>query len=106
MDVDGASTAAFVFKTIADPFAGRINLFRVVKGTVTDDTTLVSAREHAKERMGTLLQLQGKEHVGVEGVRRGRHRRRRQAQGRADGRPAHRQGGRRRDAGDSTSPTR
>jgi len=64
-DVDGASTAAFVFKTIADPFAGRINLFRVVKGTVTDDSTLVSAHEHAKERMGTLLQLQGKEHAGV-----------------------------------------
>jgi elongation factor G len=64
-DVDGASTAAFVFKTIADPFAGRINLFRVVKGTVSDDSTLLSANEHAKERMGTLLQLQGKEHIGV-----------------------------------------
>jgi elongation factor G len=65
LDVGGASTAAFVFKTIADPFAGRINLFRVVKGLVTGDTTLVSAREHAKERMGTLLQLQGKEHTGT-----------------------------------------
>jgi elongation factor G len=64
-DVDGAATAAFVFKTIADPFAGRINLFRVVKGTVTTDSTLLSAHEHAKERMGTLLQLQGKEHTGV-----------------------------------------
>jgi elongation factor G len=64
-DVDGANTAAFVFKTIADPFAGRINLFRVVKGTVTDDSTLLSAHAHAKERMGTLLQLQGKEHAGV-----------------------------------------
>src|SRR5262249_17554051 len=41
--VDGAGTAAFVFKTIADPFAGRINLFRVVKGTVSDDSTLLSA---------------------------------------------------------------
>ena len=54
-----------MFKTIADPFAGRINLFRVVKGAVTGDSTLLSAREHAKERMGTLLQLQGKEHIGV-----------------------------------------
>jgi len=65
LDVDGAATAAFVFKTIADPFAGRINLFRVVRGVVSDDTTLVSTREHAKERMGTLLQLQGKEHTGT-----------------------------------------
>jgi elongation factor G len=65
LEVAGAATAAFVFKTIADPFAGRINLFRVLKGTVTTDSTLVSAREHAKERMGSLLQLQGKEHVAV-----------------------------------------
>ncbi len=63
--VDGASTAAFVFKTVADPFAGRINLFRVLGGTVTTDSTLVDARERAKERMGTLLQVQGKEHTGV-----------------------------------------
>jgi elongation factor G len=63
--VEGAATAAFVFKTIADPFAGRINLFRVLAGTVSADGTLIDTREHAKERMGTLLQLQGKEHVGV-----------------------------------------
>jgi elongation factor G len=65
IDVDGASTGAFVFKTIADPFAGKINVFRVLKGTVTADSTLVNARERSKERMGTLLQLQGKDHEGV-----------------------------------------
>jgi elongation factor G len=58
--VDGASTAAFVFKTIADPFAGKINLFRVLKGEVTTETTLIDHREHGKERMGSLLTLQGK----------------------------------------------
>src|SRR6186997_2713654 len=62
IDVDGASTAAFVFKTVADPFAGRINLFRVLKGTVTADGTLVNLRSKSKERMGTLLDVQGKEH--------------------------------------------
>ena len=65
IEIDGASTAAFVFKTLADPFAGRINLFRVLKGTVNADSTLVDARGHSKERMGTLLQLQGKDHNGV-----------------------------------------
>jgi elongation factor G len=65
IDVDGAQTAAFVFKTVADPFAGKINLFRVLAGTVGADATLVDTREKAKERMGTLLQLQGKEHTGV-----------------------------------------
>jgi elongation factor G len=62
IDVDGASTAAFVFKTVADPFAGRINLFRVLKGTITPETTLVDLRGKSKERLGSLLDLQGKEH--------------------------------------------
>jgi len=62
IDVDGATIAAFVFKTVADPFAGRINVFRVLKGTVTADTTLVNLRAKGKERMGTLLDVQGKEH--------------------------------------------
>ena len=61
--IDGADTAAFVFKTIADPFAGRINLFRVLQGAVKPDQTLVDARTHAKERMGSLLFQQGKEHI-------------------------------------------
>ncbi len=63
IDVGGAGTGAFVFKTIADPFAGKINLFRVLKGTVTTETTLLDLREKAKERMGSLLLLQGKEHT-------------------------------------------
>src|SRR5438128_8029732 len=59
---DGAGTAAFVFKTVADPFAGRINLFRVLAGTLASDSTLVNARSRNKERVGQLLALQGKEH--------------------------------------------
>jgi elongation factor G len=58
---DGA--AAFVFKTVADPFAGRINLFRVLTGTLASDSTLVNSRTHGKERVGQLLTLQGKEHT-------------------------------------------
>jgi elongation factor G len=65
IEIEGADTAAFVFKTLADPFAGRINLFRVLKGTVSADSVLVDARGHAKERMGTLLQLQGKNNANV-----------------------------------------
>jgi len=62
IDVDGAQTALLVFKTVADPFAGRINLFRVLTGTVAADTQLVNLRTKGKERMGALLELQGKEH--------------------------------------------
>jgi elongation factor G len=60
--VDGAGSAVFVFKTVADPFAGRINVFRVLEGSVTSDSSLVNVRSQAKERIGQLLTLQGKEH--------------------------------------------
>ena len=46
-----ANVAAFVFKTVADPFAGRISVFRVYAGEVTPDTTLVNHRDHSKERL-------------------------------------------------------
>ena len=63
-----AKQAVFVFKTIADPFAGRISCFRVLAGPVTGDTTLVDPRTHAKERMGQILLLQGKENVPVDAL--------------------------------------
>jgi elongation factor G len=66
VDVDGASTAAFVFKTVADPFAGRINVFRVLTGTVSSDANLVNARAHAKERIGSLMVMQGKDHTNAD----------------------------------------
>ncbi len=65
ISVDGGGTAAFVFKTIADPFAGRINVFRVLNGTIKSDANVVNARGHSKERMGQLLELQGKDHAQV-----------------------------------------
>jgi elongation factor G len=64
--VDGAGSAAFVFKTVADPFAGRINVFRVIEGNVGSDSTLVNTRSRNKERIGQLLTLQGKEHEQAE----------------------------------------
>jgi elongation factor G len=62
-----ANIAAFVFKTVADPFAGRISVFRVYAGEVTPDTTLVNHRDHSKERVGSLMVLQGKEHERSDG---------------------------------------
>jgi elongation factor G len=60
--VDGSGPAAFIFKTVADPFAGRINVFRVLTGTLASDSNLVNTRTHGKERVGQLLLLQGKDH--------------------------------------------
>ena len=62
-----ASVAAFVFKTVADPFAGRISIFRVYAGEVKSDTTLVNHRDHSKERLGSLMTLEGKEHEKATG---------------------------------------
>ncbi|HSC04488.1 MAG TPA: elongation factor G [Solirubrobacteraceae bacterium] len=50
---------AYVFKTRADPFAGRINLFRVYQGEVKQDSQVLNTRTHTKERIGTLLTFEG-----------------------------------------------
>jgi elongation factor G len=52
---------AFVFKTLADPYAGRVNLFRVYQGVMKHDSQVVNTRAHVKERIGQLLVPQGKE---------------------------------------------
>ena len=59
-DPDG-EMFAYVFKTRADPFAGRINLFRVYQGTLDHDTQVMNTRTHHKERVGQLLVPQGKD---------------------------------------------
>ncbi len=66
IDTD-AKVAAFVFKTVADPFAGRISVFRVYAGEVSSDTTLVNHRDHSKERIGALMTMQGKDHERADG---------------------------------------
>jgi len=52
---------AFVFKTLADPYAGRVNLFRVYQGVLKHDSQVHNCRAHVKERIGQLLVPQGKE---------------------------------------------
>jgi elongation factor G len=52
---------AFVFKTKADQFAGRINFFRVYQGVMRPDTQVLNTRAHSKERIGTLIVPEGRE---------------------------------------------
>ncbi|TMK99617.1 MAG: elongation factor G [Actinobacteria bacterium] len=52
---------AFVFKTRADQFAGRINLLRVYQGALRADSQVLNTRAHAKERIGQLITFAGKE---------------------------------------------
>jgi len=60
--------AALVFKTLADQFSGRINLFRVFQGTVKSDSNLVDARDGHKERVGQLLKPMGKEQKPIDAL--------------------------------------
>ena len=60
---------------------GGINLLRVYQGVMRADSQVLNTRAHAKERIGQLLVFAGKEVEHVAGVRPGRHRRGRQAQG-------------------------
>jgi elongation factor G len=62
----GAETLAYVFKTIADPYSGKISLLRVFAGTLTGDSQLVNSRTHGKERISQLMLLQGKDHSPVD----------------------------------------
>ncbi|MDQ2896142.1 MAG: elongation factor G [Actinomycetota bacterium] len=57
--VEDQELFAYVFKTRADPFAGRINLFRVYQGVINHDTHALNTRTHGKERIGQLLTFEG-----------------------------------------------
>jgi elongation factor G len=59
-DEDGA-LVAYVFKTLADPYTGRINLFRVYRGTLRSDSHVVNVSQQQKERIGQLGVPCGKE---------------------------------------------
>lgn len=63
--------SAFVFRTIADPFAGRINVFKVVSGTVKSDATVYNSTRDENERLGSLHVLQGKDLEKVDSAQTG-----------------------------------
>src|SRR6202008_823064 len=68
---DKLPAAAFVWKTIADPFAGRITMFRVVSGSLKSDSTVQNKTKDTSERLGTLQLLQGKTQTAVPEIKAG-----------------------------------
>jgi elongation factor G len=62
---EDAPFSAFIFKTIADPFAGKLSLFRVYSGTVNADSTLYNSKKDVKERIGQIFLLEGKKQKPV-----------------------------------------
>lgn len=55
--------SAFVFKTIVDPFVGKLSLFKVMSGKITKDTTIYNSTKDKTEKMGNLFYLRGKEQI-------------------------------------------
>jgi elongation factor G len=60
-----APVSAFVFKTVVDPHAGRISLFRVYSGSLKSDSAIQNTTRDSAERVGSLLLLQGKNQTPV-----------------------------------------
>ncbi len=65
---DGGPLTALVFKTIADPFAGKVTMFRIYSGTMTSDSSVLNVGKGAKERIGQLLLLRGKQQTPMEAL--------------------------------------
>ncbi|MBO4681223.1 MAG: elongation factor G [Clostridiales bacterium] len=60
--------AAFVFKTITDPFVGKISIFKVNAGTLRANSTVYNATKGKDERIGGLFYLRGKEQIATDKV--------------------------------------
>jgi elongation factor G len=68
---DAGQPLLWVWKTMADAFAGRISLFRVLSGVVTPDATMHNLTRNTPERLGHLLVLEGKTQTEVESLHAG-----------------------------------
>ncbi|HEY8217204.1 MAG TPA: GTP-binding protein, partial [Acidimicrobiia bacterium] len=66
--VGDGPAAAFVFKTIVDPYVGRVNLFKVLQGAVKTDDHLVNGRTMTNERLHQISTMRGKEQEPVKEV--------------------------------------
>jgi elongation factor G len=62
---ENGPVAAFVFKTIADPYVGRLSIFKVVSGALTSDSMLLNSNKQMQEKISQLYILRGKKQMPV-----------------------------------------
>ena len=65
---EGAPLSALVFKTMADPYAGKITMFRVYSGMFSSDSAVYNVNKGSKERIGQVVLLRGKQQIPVPAV--------------------------------------
>ncbi|SNX54329.1 elongation factor G [Thermoanaerobacterium sp. RBIITD] len=58
--------SAFVFKTIADPFVGKLSIFRVLSGSISSDSTIYNGTKKTNEKIGQLYLLRGKKQIPIQ----------------------------------------
>ena len=68
---DSGPLAAFVWKTTADPFVGRMSYFRVYSGVIRSDSRVWNSKKNVEERVGTLHIPHGKEQIAIAAVHAG-----------------------------------
>jgi elongation factor G len=69
--VDSGPLAAYVWKTTADPFVGKITYFRVYSGSISSDSRVWNQTKSVEERLGTINLLRGKEQIAIKHVHAG-----------------------------------
>ena len=60
-----APFSAYVFKTISDPFAGKLSVMRVISGRLSSDLACLDANKQSKEKIGHMFRLEGKKQEAV-----------------------------------------
>ena len=66
IDPESSETSIFVFKTVADPFVGKMSFFKVMNGTLKKDMTLRNTSTGASEKLNKIFYLRGKKQIDVD----------------------------------------
>ncbi len=67
IDMESAETSVFVFKTVADPFVGKMSMFKVMNGYLKKDMVLRNTTTGASEKLNKIFTLRGKKQTDVDG---------------------------------------
>lgn len=68
---ESGALAVFVFKTMADPYVGKLTYFRVYSGALESSSRVSNARTGSEERIGELYVMRGKEQIAVKKINAG-----------------------------------
>ncbi len=66
VEKESSDTSLFVFKTVADPFVGKMSFFKVMSGEITENTVLTNTRTGAQEKIGRMYLMRGKKQIPAE----------------------------------------